>query len=389
MNLDQSRNISDPTKLFQMLKEKASEQSHQGGGIGNILKLQRGKTYSLRLLWLPSTVGRQNPMINQYVHRIWNENAANGMKGVEVQCPTSQYDLDSKGFKECPICAMMSDFYKASQEGSESAGELYKKFKRTFKGYVPVYVVNGPAEDLHKVKIMPYTIMFKNYFDAKIFGLKPQTKGQTNDSFADEEFDESNTVGLEGFMYYDPNADVVKTSGYNFIVQVGTKRITIGTKQVEMPDYKLDFSMKKTDIPDFDGVEVTPEYFKRLTDDLGFDRNFYIMHDPQKLLNFKAKYIDGKDSASDDTLPFDRPIAKEAAPKKAAPAPVAEEAEEEPAPKKQAKKQAVVEEEEDPLPFKTEPKAAPKAKPAPKEEAPEPESSDDDDIDLDELLKDI
>ena len=322
---------SDPMQLFKILKEQTKTTTQSNGVFGNpnILKFQKNKTYSLRLLWLPSEK-RQYPMINQYVHRIWDENAV-GSKDVVVQCPTSQYDMDNGGFNVCPICSSMSKLYREIQNGSSSAKELYDKFKRTLQGYVPVYVVNGPAEDLHKVKIMHYTISFKRYFDLKIFGIqadKPKNGEEV------QSIDESNCVGINAFMYYDPKKDKVITNGYNFMVSVGSKKVPINGRTVEMNDYKLDFSMKPTDITDFDGVEITAEYFKGLSDLLHFDKDFYIMSDIEKINNFKLKYIDGVDTVEEKTEAEDEdetPMMKPAPAKPAAKAEVIEEVEEQPA----------------------------------------------------------
>jgi len=372
-------NYSDPMKLFNMLKEQAQTSGQFGGGSSfgnpNILKLQKGKKYSLRLLWLPSDE-RQYPMINQYVHRIWDDSAI-GSKDVNVICPTSQYDLDNQGFKACPICEKMSALYKEASEGSTSAEELYKKFKRTLRGYVPVYVVNGPAEDVGQVKILQYTISFKKYFDSKIFGITDNRNAAQNGEKdqENESFDESNTVGISAFMYFDPKKNEVVTTGHNFIITVGTKKVPINGRAVEMNDYKLDFSMKATTIDDFNGHEITPKYFCGLSKELHFDEDFYVMHDLEKISHFKMKYIDGVESLD--------VITETSAPKKAVKSEDEEEMVEEQketvkkvevaAPKKAAKKVVPVEEEEEP------------------EESDEQneKSSEDEDIDLDELLKDI
>jgi hypothetical protein len=305
-------------------------------------------------------------MINQYVHRIWDSNAV-GSKDVTVVCPTSQYDLDSRGFSTCPICEKMSALYKQSQEGSSSAKELYSKFKRTLRGYVPVYVVNGPAEDIGKVKILQYTISFKKYFDSKIFGIVDAAKNNDDQNADNDTNEEDNIVGLDAFMYYDPKNDKVVTTGYNFIITVGTKKVPMNGKTVEMNDYKLDFAMKPTKIEEMDGHAVTSKYFCSLSKELNFDEDFYVMHSLEKIQNFKMKYIDGEDA--DDH--------------------VIEEEEAEEVPVKQPKKAVVEEEEEEvevPAPKK---KTVPKEEPEEEPEEQEEKSSDDDDIDLDELLKDI
>lgn len=378
---------TDPMKLFNVLREKEQNKGTNGGGFGNpnLLKLQRGKAYSLRLLWLPSDK-RDYPMINQYVHHFWDDNAV-GSKDVSVVCPTSQYDMDGNGFKVCPICSRMSELYKASQDGSASAKELYSKFKRTLRGYVPVYVVNGPEEDKHKIKIMPYTISFKRYFDEKIFGIKSENNTNNDPQIESTEEVEDNMIGISAFMYYDPKTDSVITAGHNFLVTVGTKKVPIGTRMVEMPDYKIEFSMKNTEITDFDGKEITPEYFKGLSDILRFDEDFYKMSNEDALTKFLNKYVNGTSDVEDEA-----PVVK------SRPAPAVEEVESEPeeevkpAPKKPAK--PVVEDDEDEFEEIQKPaKAAPEKKAAKKpviEEEPEEEESDDDeDVNLDDILKDI
>ncbi len=345
--------FSDPMKLFNLLKEQA-QTSGQTFGNPNILKLQKGKKYALRLLWLPadSSHDRQFPMINQYVHHIWDDHAI-GSKDVNVICPTSQYDMSNQGFRVCPICDRMSVLYKMATDGSPSADEVYKKFKRSLRGFVPVYVANGPAEDVGKVKILQYTISFKKYFDSKIFGLidsKDAANGDEKD--ASTEFDESDTVG--------------------------TKKVPIGGRLVEMNDYKLDFSMKPSVISDFGGTPITPEYFCGLSEELHFDEDFLVMHDDEKIKAFKQKYID--EGCCEATEP---------AAKKASPAVIGEVADS-PKPKAAVKTAVAAEEADEPA----EPKPAPKKGatydgPEIGEGKHEEASSGGDDIDLDELLRDI
>lgn len=286
--------FSDPTQLFKVLQEKAQTQAN-GSGFSNpnILKLKRGESYSLRLLWLPSEE-RENPMINQYVHRIWDDNAV-GSKDVSVICPTSQYDMDNNGFKSCPICEKMSALYGEYKNGSTSAKEIYDKFKRTLNGYVPVYVVDGPEADVGKVKILRYTISFKNFFDKEIFGLTIKKKDEKEDkkdtkkkSAAEEEI-----IGISAFMYYDPKSKSIVTKGYNLLITVGTKKVPVNGKVVEMTDYDLSFSRKESTITEFGDQEVTVKYFEGLSKELKFDEDFYKFSDQEALNNFKLKYIDG------------------------------------------------------------------------------------------------
>ena len=127
---------NDPLALFNVLRAKetnnASGGNNQNFGNPNVFKLKQGASYSLRLLWVPPAddFDREYPMINQYVHRIWDENAI-GSKDVKVYCRTSQYDLgETKAGFACPMCKVMSETYKEGANGSKSAQELYKKFRK-------------------------------------------------------------------------------------------------------------------------------------------------------------------------------------------------------------------------------------------------------------------
>lgn len=409
---------SDPTKLFSVLQERAKTQAEGSGSFGNqnILKLEKGQEYKLRLLWLPSE-DREYPMINQYVHRIW-DNDAIGSKDVTAVCPTSQYDEDNAGFKSCPICERMSALYNEyKKNGSKSAKELYDKFKRTLRGYVPVYVVNGPEKDLHQIKILQYSIQFKRFFDEKIYGLEA-VKKKTDDAEKkqtkvvvqeDDDDDEIKCVGIKAFMYYNPKTDEVVTTGYNLKITVGVKKIDINGKLTEVPDYNIRFLTKKeTTISMFGEKEITPEYFKSISDMLNFDKDFFKMSNKEELAKFKMKYIDGVDDVTtesdeepknvvkesveedDDELPTPKAPAKtdddddDELPQPKAPVKTVED-DEPPVVKKKATVNKVKEE-------KPEPKKPIEVKKADEDEDDEGDTTpvdDSEDINIDDLLKDI
>ena len=292
-----------PLSLFEKLRSKeVNNVSAPSGNFGNpnLFKLKQGVSYTFRLLWTPPADGydREYPMINQYVHRIWDENSI-GSHDVKVYCKTSQYDLgETKAGFDCPMCKAMSAAYKEGANGSKSAQELYKKFRRTLNGYAVVYVVKGPEEDLHQIKILQYTKSFRDFFDENIFGIKKVNK---NSEEAQTETDDSEEmIGIDAFMYYDPKNDEVIKTGYNFIVTVGTKRVPINGKMVDMPDYKFKFSNKLTEIEDFDGEEITSEMFLGISEKIGFDRDFYKFSTIEEIEAFKAKYIDGEETIVDE-----------------------------------------------------------------------------------------
>ena len=281
--------MESASNLFDRLRKKVEAQSSRGGGgfysNENLLKLKIGEKYRLRLLWIPAPKGvnRENPMINQYIHRFWDNNAI-GSKNIEVYCKTSQYDEgETKAGWECPVCKEMSNVYKEySSTQSKSAKEIYDTFRRTFRGYVPVYIVNGPEEDQGKIKILQYTKSFKDFFDLHIFGIDKDSK--------DGQVDEDDILSINAFTYYEPKDNSVQLEAYDFMVTVGSKTIPIRGKNVQVPDYKLSFKNSKTEI-DFGWGDETVENYLKLSETLSFDKDFLKKSTTEELENFLNKYI--------------------------------------------------------------------------------------------------
>lgn len=376
---------ADPLKLFNVLAEKEKAHASRGGFTDDkILKLKADETYSLRLLWLPSEK-RPNPIIGRYVHKFWDD-AATSNKQKIVICPTTPHDFDDKGFDRCPICTKASEFWKMSNE-SESAKELYKKFRRTYEGFVPVYVVKGPEDVKGTVKILQFGPQLKKFLDLKIFDIKP-TKTSKQDSAEDDEED-SDAIGINAFMYYSPSDDEVHTEGYNLKITVGSKNLPINGRTVKMNDYAYEFSRKMTTIEAFGDEEITAKMFCKLNDSLSFD-DYYVKSDEAALNEFFRKYISGNDSieAEEDEAPVVKKTAVVAE----------DEDEEKPVVKKSSKpvKADDDDDDEDEAPVVKKSSKPAKAdddddedeKPViKKSKQAEKEINDDDDIDLDELLK--
>lgn len=293
----------NPKSLFNKIQSKeqaiAENSGAAGGGFSNplIFKPKPGTTYAVRLLWLSPADGsdREYPMINSYIHRVWDENAT-GSKDNKVVCPTSQYMMGEvpSAFKKCPICAAASDFYKKGQEGSESAKELYSKFRRTCLGYIPIYIVNGPEDDIGQIKILQYGKQFRDFFDSKIFGIKKQNKNEEVPVGLDDE-----AIGLEAFMYYDETLDKIANVGYDLLITTTSKKMNIGGKSVDMPQYQLDFSRRPKMITELDSINIETEegvaYFNSLNADiLNFDKDFYIKSTEEDLHAFKLNFISGE-----------------------------------------------------------------------------------------------
>lgn len=348
---------SNPMNLFSKLVEQEKMNANRTQGSfedSNILRLKPDTIYTLRLLWLPSEE-RKNPMIIRYVHKFWDNNAASNKQKVVI-CPTSQYDEGNEGFKTCPICSKTSEFYQQYKESaSASAEELYKKFRRTLEGYVPVYVVKGPDDVKGTVKILQFGTTLKSFLDAKIFGIKKVNKQSNAEDEDHDDDDDDSMIGIEAFMFYNPDTKEVATEGYNLKITVGSKSIPINGRTVKMNDYDYEFSRKTSSIDSFGDEEVTADMFLKLNEKLGFDKKFFIKSDATLLKNFYNAYLD----------PSANVTAKH------------EDIEEESAPvEKKANVKMLKLEEESVAPKKSEAKHE-----EPKEE------DDDDDIDLDELMK--
>lgn len=312
----------NPKSLFNKIQaqEKATAIGSSAISFSNplLFKPKVGTTYSVRLLWLRPDDGidREYPMINSYIHRFWDNESA-GSKEKKVICPTSQYMMNEcpAAFKKCPICTAASEFYKKGQEGSESAKELYSKFRRTCVGYVPIYIVNGPEEDIGQIRILQYGKQFKDFFDNKIFGIKKNKNDDAYEVTVDEE-----AIGLDAFMYYDESTDEIITNGYNLLITTTTKKMPIGGKSVDMPQYQLDFTRRSSNITELGDIDVTStvgiKYFNSLNSEvLHFDKDFYIKSTDSELQEFKLNYITKESvTTSEESINVSKPIVKPAAP---------------------------------------------------------------------------
>jgi len=304
---------------YQNLFEKIAKQEnvqHERRSFGNeyLLKLKPGNTYTFRLLWLPPADGcnREYPMINQYIHRHW-DNSATSKRLSQVYCPTSQYLMGdgANAWNACPICQKCGNFYKQyEKENSQSAYDMWKAYHRTLVGYIPVYVVSSSDETATGVRILTYGKMMKDFFDRKIFG-KVNNKKTNNDDEATI-ISEDEIVGLDALMYLKDND--VETLGCNFIVSVSTKKMPINGKQVDMPQYNMDFSRKPTKISNFiineTEVPVTPEYIINLSKDINFDADYYKESSPAELQDFYNKYVSLNDEQDEDIIPIKQTSSK-------------------------------------------------------------------------------
>lgn len=290
----------NPKSLFSQIQKKEQEAA-TNSGVGQqftdeyLLKPTKVGTLTVRLLWLPPIKGveRDYPMINSYVHEFWD---STNKKFGRVICPTSQYMEGEtiNGFKSCPICSEMSKFYKKGQEGSESAKQMYKNFRRTCKGYIPVYIVNGmnaQGEDISgQIKILQYGKQFKDFFNSKIFGIT--SKNNSEDA---EPINPDDIIGLEAFMWYNEDENKIEVSGYDLIITTTSKSMNINGKNINMPQYSLDFGRKIKTIDTINGIDLTSkagvEFFKNINNDINFDKDFLVKSTEAERQEFVTNFI--------------------------------------------------------------------------------------------------
>lgn len=285
---------------------KREQERQQAASINqneNILKLKADNNYALRLLWLPPFKSdRMYPMISQYVHHVYRQ----GEGESRVYCPTSPYLLGDtpEGFK-CPICKEVFALYKEIEK-SPSAKSIVNTFRRTLQGFIPVYVVSGPTEDVGKVRILQYTKSFHDYFYSQIFGIAPKkNKNSKNNEEETEQVAVDEPLNSEAFMYLDNDGNLV-TEGYNFIINVTTQKVPINGKMTEVNKYDMKFARKMTDV---DGLNA--KVFERLNEMIKFDEDFYKSSTNEELVAFKSKYMsqdndeDEQDDEQDDDVSSD------------------------------------------------------------------------------------
>lgn len=281
----------NPKSLFNQIKAREQQIANSNGNAATVneyLFKPKAGTTTVRLLWLPSEV-RKHPMINSYVHKFYDPNA-NGQKFAKITCPTSQFmdDETTAGFNHCAICKEVSKFYKQSQEGSSSSKELYNMFRRTCEGFVPVYIVNGPDDIKGQIKILQYGKQFKDFFSRKIFGI---TKANSEE----EPISEDEILGLDAFMYLDEDTQTIQTTGYDLLITTTTKPMNIGGKNINMPQYTLDFSRKPKTISEILNIDLTTkvglDFFKNLNKEIAFDKDFFHESTEQERQDFVTKFI--------------------------------------------------------------------------------------------------
>ena len=284
-----------------------NNQSNTGSSFSHtnefLFKPNKTGKYRLRIIGLGSEVGRSSFFIGQYTHQHWGEDE-NGRRICDsVICPTSSYDEDRTGFKTCPICEKASELYnnyKTSQ--NQEFLDAYNTIKRKFTGYIPVYVVSAPAEHAEikgKVMIMQYTIGLQKFLEQRIMGV---TSSGSLSALVSADFDEEDDfkVGADAILTCNENTGEVNTLGYDLQIQVASKRMAFGGREVTMPEYNYAFYPRETEIEYLgEGIPANADGFHQIEKMVApeFDR-FYKKHKIEELNRFASTYLgDGEKKA--------------------------------------------------------------------------------------------
>lgn len=240
-------------------EEKAKKEAEASKDFSNpdFITMKPGNAYEMRLMFWSSGVPgeRTLPIIEKTVHAVKAEDGTYH----EVTCPTSEYLMGRSGYRACPICTELSKLYKEMEKGSAAAKIAYDKFKRKFKGYAVVYVVNDPSkpENNGTFKILYINGWINPFLREKIKGV--DKKG----------------VKIEGarplgFKAFDPSAN-----GKNLLITV--------TKDGDWAKYSCEFVDPAAGQGELKGCSY--EELGEVYDTLKFDEH-YTPHDPDAVQKF-------------------------------------------------------------------------------------------------------
>lgn len=266
-------NVSQLRTMFNNIKKQKEVKLKEKSTVSlkdddRFITFSPGNTYEFRMIfWIPSDSTRTRPYINNVIHTYYNEDTKSfGL----VTCPCSEHlDNVPLGYKNCPICQMLPDWYSEGKTSATSK-ELYNTFRRQQNFFMPVYIVSDTEnpDNNGKVKIFRYGTTLNKYIHKKVFGMDLDTKEIA-----------TNSIGFDVFELQ---------NGYNFIISVGSKVEKLSNGRTKTyNDYTggLEFSRDKTDIgKTLD--ELEPEL--KL---LRFEEDFFKPKDEKKLMEFYKKYI--------------------------------------------------------------------------------------------------
>lgn len=245
-------------KMQRAEEEKQKKEAAAAKDYNNpdFINMRQGNAYEFRLMFWTSGVpgDRVVPIIEKTVHAV----KADDGQYHEITCPSTDYLMGRSGYKACPICNELSKLWDESQKGSAAAKIAYDKYKRKFKGYAVVYVINDPTtpENNGTFKILYVNAIINNFLREEIKGI--DKKG----------------IKIEGarpigFKAYDPSAN-----GKNLLISV--------TKDGEYNKYTCKFVDPE---PDTAEINASFDILAEAFDKLKFDE-YYTPYDPDAVQRF-------------------------------------------------------------------------------------------------------
>lgn len=159
--------------MFESIKDALNRQKNTKSATKDILTLEQGKTYLVRLL--PNVADPENTLLHYYTFG-WNSFSTGGY--VQAVSPTSWGERD-------PIA---EERIRAYRNGTEEEKEKIKSVRRSEKWLANVYVINDPTnpDNNGKVKLLRFGKQLHNIIDnaingedadefgIKVFDLSPQ-----------------------------------------------------------------------------------------------------------------------------------------------------------------------------------------------------------------------
>lgn len=259
----------DLQKLFAEAKkyEQAKSAPVQSSGEriidDRMLAMKAGNTYRCRLVYrLSKGSERKLPFISKEIHSAYNVDVPQGTPKWVV-CPTSEHVKGRAGFKDCPVCADLSKWFK-EKDVSPASKKLYDTFKRSPSNHAVVYVVSDPVnpDNNGKMKIIKFGVETAAFLKWEVFGINLKDPNLINED----------AIGPKAFDFENGHDLIFTVSKSKFPGRDG--------KDIEFDKPVASFSRKTTKI------DVDEDTLQSMFEELNFDRDFYNKTSQEDLLEW-------------------------------------------------------------------------------------------------------
>ena len=234
--------------------------------------------YRVRLLGFESKLGRSDPHIVRYVHKVWVTDPKTGKKHQEkILCSkrTAWFDTEGPKTSSCKICNYVNQqwsIYNESGKTDIEARTKASKLSANYEAIVPVYVKNDPNYERNNGKFK--VIIFNNKETYEDFRKLIEHKLK--------EVSVLNSV-----------------KAVDTLIHVGVEEITTKAGKIYKNPVidKIKFSTEPYDIPAINSKNI---------DAFPFDDTYYVKPDQDEIDEFYNKYcsISNDDIPEDDDIPI-------------------------------------------------------------------------------------